>query len=144
MKLLHLYSNVINEFKNENKLNRSEFGLGILYWLSDEEQQLVNKFQKQHEGYLVYHIIKTETVDFGTVYDLLYVAPYEDEWSSEREELKDNWIYSYTVTEFAECGPIKVKCINGGLARVYQLRMNKLINGHRKRQKGNKIYDRRY
>ena len=119
MKLLQLHQNVIKEFQDENKLNRSEFCKGILYWIKDEEQQLVNEFQKEHKGYLVYHIIKTETVDFGTVYDLLYVTPYEDEWSSEREELKDNWIYSYTVTEFAECGPIKVKCINGGLARVY-------------------------
>ena len=119
MKLLQLHQNVIKEFQDENKLNRSEFCKGILYWITDEEQQLVNEFQKEHKGYLVYHIIKTETVDFGTVYDLLYVTPYEDEWSSEREELKDNWIYSYTVTEFAECGPIQVKCINGGLARVY-------------------------
>ena len=119
MKLLQLHPNVIKEFQDENKLNRSEFCKGILYWITDEEQQLVNEFQKEHKGYLVYHIIKTETVDFGTVYDLLYVTPYEDEWSSEKEELKDNWIYSYTVTEFAECGPIKVKCINGGLARVY-------------------------
>ena len=119
MKLLQLHQNVIKEFQDENKLNRSEFCKGILYWITDEEQQLVNEFQKEHKGYLVYHIIKTETVDFGTVYDLLYVTPYEDEWSSEREELKDNWIYSYTVTEFAECGLIKVKCINSGLARVY-------------------------
>lgn len=119
MKLLQLHPNVIKEFQDENKLNKSEYGKGILYWIKDEEQQLVNEFQKEHKGYLVYHIIKTETVDFGTVYDLLYVTPYEDEWSSEKEELKDNWIYSYTVTEFAECGLIKVKCINGGLARVY-------------------------
>ena len=119
MKLLQLHPNVIKEFQDENKLNKSDYGKGILYWIKDEEQQLVNEFQKEHKGYLVYHIIKTETVDFGTVYDLLYVTPYEDEWSSEKEELKDNWIYSYTVTEFAECGLIKVKCINGGLARVY-------------------------
>lgn len=119
MKLLKLHQNVIKEFKDENKLNRSEFGLGILYWLTDEEKQLVDEFQNKHKGYLVYHVIKTETRDFGTVYDLLYVAPYEDEWLNEREKLKDNWIYSYSVTEFAECGPIKIKCINGGLARMY-------------------------
>lgn len=119
MKLLKLHPNIIKEFKDENKLNRSEFGLGILYWLKDEEKQLVSDFEKKNKDYLVYHVIKTETVDFGTVYDLLYVTPYEDEWSNEREELKDNWIYSYSVTEFAECGPIKIKCINGGLARIY-------------------------
>lgn len=119
MKLLKLHPNVIKEFQDENKLNRSEFGNGILYWLTDEEQQLVNEFEKEHEGYLVYHVIKTETIDFGTVYDLLYITQNENEWSSEREELKDNIVYSYTVTEFAECGPIQIKLVNGGLARVY-------------------------
>ena len=119
MKLLQLHTNIIKEFQAENKLNRSEFGLGILYWLNDEEQQLVNEFQNEHKGYLVYHIIKTETVDLGTVYDLLYVAPYENEWPSEREELDNDIVMSYSVTPFPECGSIKVKCRNGGLARVY-------------------------
>lgn len=80
MELLQLHPDVINEFKNENKLNRSEYGKGILFWLTDEEQQLVDDFEKEHEGYVVYHIIKTETIDFGTVYDLLLVSIYEDEW----------------------------------------------------------------
>lgn len=119
MKLLKLHPNIIKEFKDENKLNRSEFGLGILYWLTDKEQQLVSDFEKEHKGYLVYHVIKTETRDFGTVYDLLYVTPYEDDWTLEREDLKNNLVMSYSVTEFAECGLIKIKCINGGLARKY-------------------------
>lgn len=119
MKLLQLHPNVINEFKNENKLNRSEFGMGILYWLTYEEKQLVSNFENEHKGYLVYHFIKTETVDFGTVYDLLYVSSYEEEWQLEREDLKINLVMSYTITEFSECGPIKVKSINGGLARIF-------------------------
>lgn len=119
MKLLHLHSNVINEFKNENKLNRSEFGLGILYWINDEEQQLVDEFEKEHKGFVVYHVIKTETIDFGTIYDLLFVSTYEDEWSLEREELKDNIVMSYSITPFPEMGFIGIKRVNGGLARVY-------------------------
>lgn len=119
MQMLQLHQNAINEFRDENKLNRSELGLGILYWLTDEEKQLVSNFEKTHEGYVVYHIIKTETKDFGTVYDLLYVAPFEDEWEAEREDLKQNLISSYTATQFAECGLIKIKCVNGGLVREY-------------------------
>lgn len=119
MKLLQLHPNVINDFKNENKLNRSEHGLGILYWLTDEEKQLVSNFENEHRGYLVYHVIKTETVDFGTVYDFLYVTPCENEWQLEREDLKINLVMSYTITEFAECGLIKIKKINGGLARLF-------------------------
>lgn len=119
MKLLKLHPNVINEFKNENKINRSEFGLGILYWLTDDEKQLVEDFKNEYEGYIVYHVIKTNTVDFGVVYDLLYVSPKEDEWVLDREKLKDNLVMSYTVTECAECGPIQIKMINGGLARTF-------------------------
>ena len=114
-----MHPNVINEFKNEEKLNRSEHGWGILYWLNDEEKQLVSDFENEHKGYLVYHVIKTKTLDFGTVYDLLYVTPYEEEWQLEREDLKINLVMSYTITEFAESGHIKVKSINGGLARIF-------------------------
>lgn len=119
MELLQLHPNVINEFKTENKLNRSECGKGILFWLTDEEQQLVNDFEKEHEGFIVYHIIKTETIDFGTVYDLLFVSTYEDDWSLEREELKDDIVMSYSITQFPEMGSIGIKCVNGGLARAY-------------------------
>lgn len=119
MKLLKLHPNVINEFKTENKLNRSEFGLGILYWLTDDEKQLVEDFKNEYEGYIVYHVIKTNTVDFGVVYDLLYVSPNEEDWLSEREDIKDNIVMSYTVTEFAEFGPIQIKLINGGVARTF-------------------------
>lgn len=119
MKLLKLHTNVINEFKDENKLNRSEFGLGILYWLTDDEKQLVEDFKNEYEGYIVYHVIKTNTVDFGVVYDLLYVSPNKEDWLSEREDMKNNIVMSYTVTEFAECGPIQIKMINGGLARTF-------------------------
>lgn len=119
MKLLKLHPNIIKEFKDENKLNRSEYGYGILFWLEEHEQQLVDEFQNKHKDYLVYHVIKTETRDFGTVYDLLYVSPNEDDWILDRKELKNNLVMSYSVTEFAEFGLIKIRCINGGLARIY-------------------------
>ena len=38
MKMLKLHPNVINEFINENKLNKSDGPLGALYWLTEEEQ----------------------------------------------------------------------------------------------------------
>lgn len=119
MKLLKLHSNVIREFKEEHKLNRSESKLGILYWLTDEEQELVTDFEKTHKGLMVYHVIKTLSQDFGVVYDLLYLTEDTDDWKIDREYLKDNLVLSYTVTQFAECGYIQVKCINGGLARLY-------------------------
>lgn len=119
MEILKLHPNVIKEFKEEHKLNRSESKLGILYWLTDEEQEIVTDFEKKHKGSMVYHIIKTLTQYFGVVYDLLYITEDTEDWKIDREYLKENLVLSYTVTQFAECGYIQVKCINGGLARLY-------------------------
>ena len=119
MKLLHLHSNVISEFKNEYKLNRSEAPFGILYWLTDDEIDMVKKFEQEQQNLKVYHLLKTSTKDFGIVYDLLYVADDEEVWPKDREDLKDGFVKSFTVTAFAECGLIKVKSVNGGLVREY-------------------------
>ncbi len=117
MKYLKMFPNVIREFKDEDKLNKSETRNGILYWLSDEEQQLVNDFEQEHLGTLVYHIIKTNTVDFGVVYDLLYIPENQEDWDLYKEYLKDNLVLSYSVTPFPESGLIKIKSVNGGLVR---------------------------
>lgn len=119
MKMLNLFPNVIREFKEEDKLNKSETRNGILYWLTDEEQEIVNQFQKEHEGTLVYHVIKTNTIDFGIVYDLLYVTENQEDWNLYKDYLKDDLILSYSVTPFPEGGLIKVKKVNGGLVREY-------------------------
>lgn len=117
MQALKLHTNVINEFKNENTLNRSETRNGILYWLSDTEQEIVNQFEKEHEGTLVYHVIKTNTIDFGVVYDLLYITENPEDWNLYKDYMKDNLVLSYSVTPFSESGLIKVRCVNGGLVR---------------------------
>lgn len=117
MQALKLHTNVINEFKNENTLNRSETRNGILYCLSDTEQEIVNQFEKEHEGTLVYHVIKTNTIDFGVVYDLLYITENPEDWNLYKDYMKDNLVLSYSVTPFPESGLIKVKCVNGGLVR---------------------------
>ena len=117
MKMLKLHTNVIREFKEENKLNKSETRNGILYWLSAEEQQLVNDFEQENPGTLVYHVIKTNTADFGPIMDLLYVTDNQEDWNLYKDYLKDNLVLSYSVTSFPESGLIKIKCINGGLVR---------------------------
>ena len=119
MQALKLHTNVINEFKNENTLNRSETRNGILYWLSDTEQEIVNQFEKEHEGTLVYHVILTNTVDFGIIYDLLYITENQEDWNLYKDYLKDDLVLSYSVTPFPEGGLIKVKKVNGGLVREY-------------------------
>lgn len=118
MELLQLHPNIIEDFKQDNKLNRSE-NLGILYWLTDEEQQMVDTFEKENTGTMVYHIIKTITQDSEIIYDLLYVTNDSEDWLIDREYLQDDLVLSHTITRDSECGFIKVKKLNGGLIREY-------------------------
>lgn len=118
MELLQLHKNIIEDFKQSNKLNRSE-NAGTLYWLTDEEKKLVNDFEKENAGTMVYHIIKTITQDLGIVYDLLYVTEDTEDWSVDREYLQDDLVLSYTITENSESGFIKIKKLNGGIIRKY-------------------------
>ena len=118
MKILELYSNVIYDFETEQKLNRSETSLGLLFWLTDDEMEIVKEFQEKY-NVLVYHVIKTCTVQMGTIYDLLFITTEQEEWDIEKEDLKDGYALSHTLADFSESGMIKIKKINGGVAREY-------------------------
>lgn len=118
LQLLNVHQNVINEFMNEDKLNKSDGKLGILYWLEDDEETMVEQFQEKH-GVLVYHVLKTYTADMGIIYDLLYISEDVECWDIEKDDLKNGYALSYTVSAFSESGIIKIKPINGGIAREY-------------------------
>ena len=116
LRFLRVYINVIYDYKYKDRLNRSEHS-GILFWISEEEQELVNTFEKENPNCKVYHIIKTNSLDFGTVYDLLYVTDDKDFIKVAKENLKNGLVLSHTISLFPESGLIKVKCVNGGLVR---------------------------
>lgn len=82
---LKVHPNVIEDFK-VGKLNRSEFG-GILYWLNDDEKEVVDQFEEK-TNCLVYHAIKNPT-EFGELLTLLYVSEYEEEWEQEMADLSE-------------------------------------------------------
>lgn len=119
MEMLGLMENPIREFKEEGIVNLSE-GPGLLYWLNDEEQEMVRQFEKERES-LVYHVIKTHTT-IGLMYSLLNVCKYEVDWEYERERIEDSCPLAYVINvdipDFSEYGGIEVKKINGGLKRI--------------------------
>lgn len=119
MKKLHLHQNVIDELKNSNQLNRSEAPLGSLYWLTKDEQEMVDTFERENDNAKVYHIIKTYSKYLGTVYDLLFISIDEENWNIEEDNLEENFVLSHTITNFPESGYIKVKSVNGGVVRLY-------------------------
>ena len=118
LKLLKIHSNAIYDYEIQNRLNRSE-NKGILFWLSAEEREMVNNFEKNHTNCKVYHIIKSISLDFGEIYDLLYVVDDEDFMKQAKTDLEDNLILSYTISPFPESGLISVKSVNGGIIRNY-------------------------
>lgn len=87
MKKLGIMEQPIKEFEEEGKVNLSE-GPGLLYWLNDEEQEMVRKFEEDSNG-LVYHVIKTQ-MNFGLMYSFLYVSEHIEEWEMDVWERK--WV----------------------------------------------------
>lgn len=118
LRMLDVYNSVLNEFINEDKLNKSEGKDGILYWLDDDEQEKVKGYEEKW-NVLVYHVIKTYTIDFGLIYDLLYITNEKEFWEEERKRLKNGLVLTHTISCFEESGDITIKSINGGVVRVW-------------------------
>lgn len=120
MNLLLLNENIIKEFEEEEKLNLSESNLGILYWLNEEQKEMVKKFEEENGG-LVYHLIHNLTT-FGEIYSIFYVSKNEDEWQFDYEDIEENlaFVYVKNVDDplSSEYGSIGFKSVNSGLVRT--------------------------
>lgn len=126
MKKLDLHENAIREFKEEGKLNLSEGAkvfdvpVGVLYWLNEEEQKMVDEFEKEYGG-KVYHVIKTNT-SFGLLYSMLYVSKHPEEWEDDDESLEEGYAFAYvknaTDDFLSELGEIMIRPAFGGVVRT--------------------------
>ena len=119
MKMLHIMDRPIKEFEKEGVLNLSE-GIGLLYWLDDEERKMVADFEEEYSC-VVYHVIKTFST-LGLMYSLLYVSKHMDEWEMDRADILDGRAFVYVVNkdmpDCSEFGSISIIAANGGLVRV--------------------------
>lgn len=120
MKILNLHPNVLNEFKNENKINFSEFNLGILYWADEKQMQYVKAFEEKYDC-IVYHLIHDIT-SIGELLTMLYVSKNEEEWEEDRGNLKKGYAYAYVenITDelCSEIGGVMIQQKNGGVIRT--------------------------
>lgn len=119
MKMLKIYLQAIKEFEKENVINVSEHG-GILFWLDDEQQAMVKRFEEKYNA-VVYHVIHNYT-EFGELYSLLYVSQHENEWDYDKDDIKHNIALSYVVNineeSFSEFGSIGIRPQFGGVIRT--------------------------
>lgn len=116
-----LHPSAVQEFREEDKLNRSE-NYGFLYWLTDEEQQMVKEFERIHNK-IVYHVIKTST-SIGILYNLLYVGEEMGEWTLDHDDILQGqqlvYVKNMDADDCSEFGSIGIKrTIAGGLMRTW-------------------------
>ncbi len=123
LQAMGIFHKAVQEFMEKGLLNRSETCLGSLYWLSDEERQLVKNWE-QETGNMVYHVVKagSEAGELGVMYSFLYVGKDMGEWLIDREDISEKtpWTYTYchTYPDFSEPGRIGVEYRFGGVVRV--------------------------
>lgn len=114
-----LMPTVAKEFIEKQTLYKSEFG-GILYWLDDDEKQMIEKIEKE-KGIKVYHVILSH-MEFGDIYSLFYISKDEEEWELDREDLSYGtpFVYAHNATDnyCSEFGSIGICGRFGGLCRT--------------------------
>ena len=119
MKMLKMLDQPIKEFKEEGKLNLSE--RGMLYWLDEEQEQMVKEFEEETGG-VVFHVIHDYT-NIGEIYNLLFVSKHEEEWEMDIEDLKEGIaickVVVVSMPDCSEMGSIGVKPLWGGVARTW-------------------------
>ena len=119
MKMLHILPRAIQEFKS-GVINRSE-EMGLLYWLDDEEKEMVKKFEEEWEG-VVYHVIKTLS-NIGLMYSLLYVYKYAKQWEMDQGDIQGGFVFAYVVNkdmpDCSEFGTIGIRPSFGGVIRTH-------------------------
>lgn len=118
MASLNLHPKVINEFKDEGKLNLSL--KGFLYWLDESQLERVRKFEEE-SGCMVYHVIYNH-MTIGEMLTFLYVSKTEEEWEMERNDLAMETPIAYVVNLnydiCSEFGSVRIQKHLGGLIRT--------------------------
>ena len=120
LKALKIIDDVINQFEKDDIIMVSEPPFGGLYWLNDEEKQMVKEFEEKYDV-LVYMVVRAFT-NFGKLDSMLFVSNYEEEWEYEHYNIEEGYVMSYTINHDApicsDMGSIVVKPMSGGLVRI--------------------------
>lgn len=119
MQMIGLYRNVIDEFKNFDRLAKSYNG--CLFLLSQDYQERVKAFENDTQC-LVYHVIESDTA-IGKMLSLLYVSPYPEEWHDDMENLRCQCPLAYVINlddeHCSEFGSIGIANAGGVLTRTF-------------------------
>ena len=120
LKAMEIIPEAIRQFEEDDLVNVSENPYGMLYWLDDEQKEMVEEFEEEYDA-LVYHANLCNT-EFGKLLSLFYVSDYKEEWEMDMVDIKDGYACVYCINfdcpDFSEFGSIAFKPIFGGVKRI--------------------------
>ena len=121
LKALNIINDAVKQFEKDDIVMVSEPPFGGLYWLNDEEKEMVRKFEENNNA-LVYMVVRSFT-NFGKMDALLFISDYDEEWEMDNEDIKDDIVMSYVINhdmpDCSEFGSITVRPMFGGLVRIW-------------------------
>lgn len=120
LEMLKIFPNAVREFKKKERVVNKSEGYGALYWLDEEEKEIVKKFE-EGSGSMVYACILNH-LEFGECLSMLFVPKDEEEWEMDRADLADGYAFAYvynkTCPDCSEYGTIGIRPQFGGLIRT--------------------------
>lgn len=125
MRAMDIIPDAINQFKNDDvvmiSIMAAEPPFGGLYWLGDEEKEMVREFEQEYNA-LVYLVVRSFT-NIGTMDNIFYVSDHQDEWFMDNADIDERYACVYVINhDMPDCnefGSIAWKSIGGGILRVF-------------------------
>ena len=121
MKALGLNEKAISIFRESRKVYCSENT--YLRAANEKELEMIKQYEEKY-GTLVYHIIHSDsTLGIGETYEMLNVSPYREDWSYERNTIKNGAPIcrseNITMPDCSESGSIGLHTLANGVLYRY-------------------------
>lgn len=111
MKALGIFPETVKQFEAADHVSISEPPFGAFYWAEGEDLKRIRDFEEQHDA-LVYAVVRSFT-GIGKMDAYLYVSDYAEEWSLDRDNLKEMeplvYVYNHDMPDCSEFGCIGIE-----------------------------------
>lgn len=120
LRAIGIIPDAIKQFKADDTVMVSENPYGFLYWLNDEQAEVVREFESEYDS-LVY-LCNYCVTEFGRLLSMFYVSDYPEEWELDNADLEDGYACVNCVNmdapELSDIGTISFVPMNGGVKRI--------------------------
>ena len=95
MNMVKMFAPYVDRFRRSGIVCRSEAPFGALYDVSGDELKALREFEAEQHA-LVYMVVRCYAA-FGRMDSYMYVSDNKDDWASDRQDLKEGIVFTYTV-----------------------------------------------